>query len=118
MVERDALQAYGQMEMLGRIVDGRALTIVPVLRPDGSWTTPAQMRGAQEPARKTVLDDYAALGKAYRDRDPAGFGAAADRLTQALRAVDPAAYPAEADLDRELFYYDFNAFGKAWIESI
>ncbi len=108
------LETYGKLQRLAALASGDALSIVPIVDASGSWTTPAQLGDSAAPAALAVREGFARLAAAYAKRDANAFGREADALTLALRNVNPAAYPSASALAREIFYEDFNAFGKAW----
>jgi cytochrome c-type biogenesis protein CcsB len=114
-LEKDVLATYSKLERIAGLAAGNALTIVPANDPNASWLTPAQLRNDADPARLAVHQGFGRLAATYAAGDAAGFDREARSLTVALRSAAPAAYPPESDLAREIFYEDFNAFGKAWL---
>ena len=74
----------------------------------------SQRPGDGDPAHLAIRQGVDRLAAAYAAGDTEGFGREARTLGIALRNANPAVYPSEAELARELFYEDFNAFGKAW----
>jgi len=109
-----ALETYGKLQRLAALASGDALTIVPIVDASGSWTTPAQLDDSAAPGARAIREGFGRLAAAYASRDANAFGREAEALTLALRDSNPAAYPSASALARELFYEDFNAFGKAW----
>jgi hypothetical protein len=113
-LEKDALDAYAKLDRAAGLIGGDALTIVPILGEDAGWASPNALRNAEDPAGKAISQGFVQLAAAYAEKDAHAFREAARGLTAALRNVDPDVYPSEPEIDRELFYEDFNAFGKAW----
>jgi cytochrome c-type biogenesis protein CcsB len=113
-LEDGALEAYGKLDRIAGLVSGKALVIVPTADRSAGWMSPAQLHGVGDPARLTIYQGFGRLAAAYAGRDAESFGREARGLTVALRNAEPAVYPSESELARELFYEDFNAFGKAW----
>jgi cytochrome c-type biogenesis protein CcsB len=113
-LEDDALEAYGKLDRIAGLVSGEALRIIPNPDQSAAWTSPQQLREPGDPARLAVTQSFGRLAAAYAGADAEAFRREARALTVALRNVEPAAYPSESELARELFYEDFNAFGKAW----
>jgi len=113
-LEKGALEAYGKLDRLAGFMSGTALTIIPTADRSAGWMSPEQLQGAGGPAHPTIAQGFRRLAAAYAAGDAEGFRREARGLTDALRNADPAVYPSESELARELFYEDFNAFGKAW----
>jgi cytochrome c-type biogenesis protein CcsB len=113
-LERDVLGAYAKLGRVADLVRGDALTIVPILDESGGWSTPGDLRSTEDPAGQPIVQGFAQLAAAYAEKDARAFREAARGLTNALRSVNPEIYPSASEIDRELFYEDFNAFGKAW----
>jgi len=113
--DKDALEAYGKLQRLAALASGDALTIVPIVDSTGGWSTPAQIGGSPVPGALAIREGFDRLAAAYTSGDAAGFSREVDALTPALRELNPGVYPPESELSRELFYEDFNAFGKAWV---
>jgi cytochrome c-type biogenesis protein CcsB len=113
-LDDDALEAYGKLQRLAAIASGEALTIVPIVDASGGWAAPAQLGGSSTPAARVVAESFGRLAAAYANGNTETFEREAAALTLALRNLNPTVYPSESQLARELFYEDFNAFGKAW----
>jgi cytochrome c-type biogenesis protein CcsB len=113
-LEKDALDAYARLGRAAGLIRGDALTIVPILDENAGWASPSALRDAQDPSRSAISQGFVQLGAAYAEKNAQAFREAARGLTAALRNTDPDVYPSEPEIGRELFYEDFNAFGKAW----
>ena len=113
-LEADALEVYTRVDRVAGLASGGALRIVPIVDESGAWMPLSQRPGAGDPAQAAVEQGIERLAAAYAAGDAEGFGREARALGIALRNANPAAYPSEAELARELFYEDLNAFGKAW----
>jgi cytochrome c-type biogenesis protein CcsB len=113
-LEKDALGVYAKLDRVAELIRGEALSIVPVLDESGAWSAPGDLRSAEDPAGKAISQGLALLATAYAEKNAEAFREAARSLSAALRSVAPEAYPSESEIDRELFYEDFNPFGKAW----
>jgi cytochrome c-type biogenesis protein CcsB len=113
-LDDDVLEAYGKLQRLDAFASGRALTIVPIVDASGGWAAPVQLGGSADPGALAIREGFGRLAVAYGNGDGGAFSREAAALTLALRNLNPAVYPSESQLARELFYEDFNAFGKAW----
>lgn len=113
-LEKDALGVYAKLSRAADLLAGSALTIVPLPREDGRWRTPAELENAAAADARAVFDDFQSLRTAFLERDVETFQKAAAELGVGLRRLNPGLYPSQSAIGRELFYQDFNAFGKAW----
>jgi cytochrome c-type biogenesis protein CcsB len=113
-VEKDALVAYGKLDRVAGLISGNALMIVPLPDASGSWLSPQALRESPVAAQRAIFDGFAQLAAAYGDRDGDAFRREAESLGAALRDLNPSVYPPESKIKSEIFYEDFNAFGKAW----
>ncbi len=113
-LEGDALGVYAKLDRVAELIRGEALSIVPVLDKSGAWSTPIALRSAEDPAGEAITQGLAQLAIAYAEKNAEAFRVTARSLGATLRSVAPELYPSESEIDRELFYEDFNPFGKAW----
>ncbi len=113
-IEKDALEVYRRLELLSGILRGTSLRIVPVKDSQGKWETPNDFKDAKSDLQKRIFAGFIRMSKAWRDKDPQDFGKAAEELTGILREAGPETYPPEEALSLEIFYEEFEAFGKAW----
>ncbi|MBW2714076.1 MAG: cytochrome c biogenesis protein CcsA, partial [Deltaproteobacteria bacterium] len=113
-LEKDALSVYSKAARVAELMQGSSLTIIPLADRDGSWSTPIAIQSSTDPKIETIKVKFGELVTAYDQGDSQAFRAAAGSLRIELRNVNPALYPSETVIDRELFYEDMNPFGKAW----
>ena len=113
-LEDDALAVYRKLEQAAGLISSEALTLVPNAAGDGTWSSPASLAQSGDASRRAIHAGFVKLAEAYRAGDAVAFRREARALTGALRNVGGAGYPSISAIDRELFYADFNAFGKAW----
>ncbi|MBW2692507.1 MAG: cytochrome c biogenesis protein CcsA [Deltaproteobacteria bacterium] len=113
-LEGDALAVYRRLERAAGLISSEALTLVPNAAGDGTWSSPASLAQSRDASRRAIHAGFGKLAQAYRAGDAVAFRREARALTGALRNVGGAGYPSTTAIDRELFYADFNAFGKAW----
>jgi len=114
-LDQDALETYGKLQRLAALASGEALAIVPIVDASGAWTAPAKLGSSADPAARAIAEGFGRLAAAYANRDADSFRREANALTVALRNANASVYPSKSELARELFYEDFNAFGKAWV---
>jgi cytochrome c-type biogenesis protein CcsB len=113
-LENDALGVYAKLGRTSALMRGVGLTIVPLANSGGAWSSPGALANSSDPQQRAVYTSFAKLSSAYAERDARAFREAAGELSIALRSVNPGLYPSATAIDRELFYEDFGAFGKAW----
>ncbi|MDH3520333.1 MAG: cytochrome c biogenesis protein CcsA [Myxococcales bacterium] len=113
-LDKDALDAYGKLSRMAGLMSGEALSIVPLPDESGAWRSLQSLHQSQDPAEQAIDAGMGRLARAYASGDAEAFGQEARSLESALRELNPALYPSAAQIDRELFYESFNAFGKAW----
>lgn len=113
-LERDALAAYQKLERAAGLISSESLMLVPDAAGDATWSSPASFAQSGDAGRRAIHVGFGALARAYRAGDAVAFRREARALTDALRNVGGAGYPSTSAIERELFYVDFNAFGKAW----
>ena len=113
-LEKDTLGVYAKLNRVVELIRRDALTIVPILDENGGWSSIRDVQSAEDPAEKAIARDFAQLAAAYAANDAEAFREEARKLGAALRSINPEVYPSRSQIDRELFYDDFNPFGKAW----
>ena len=113
-LEDDALAVYRKLERAAGLISSESLTLVPNAAGDGTWSSPASFAQSGDASRQAIHAGFGELARAYRAGDAVAFRREARALTGALQNVGGAGYPSTSAIDRELFYADFNAFGKAW----
>jgi cytochrome c-type biogenesis protein CcsB len=113
-LENDTLSVYAKLDRLAGLMSGDALTIVPLPDESGAWRSTKGLREAHGGDEGEIYVGLARLDNAFAHGDAKAFEREARALGIALRDLNPAVYPAASRIERELFYEDFNAFGKAW----
>ena len=113
-LEKDAAAAYDKLGRVAGLMSGEALKIVPLPDANGGWRSIQSLPQAEDAAQRALHEGFTRLASAHASQDAAAFEREATSLGAALRALNPAVYPSVSQIGRELFYEDFNAFGKAW----
>jgi cytochrome c-type biogenesis protein CcsB len=115
-VQQEALSVSDRLTLLARVMDGRALLIVPSpANETDPWVEPAlggskYYADAQFAPIQTQLQTVA---KAYVQGDEFSLSRAANQLREDLRALSPSIYPRDQQLRLEYFYNHFEAFYRA-----
>ena len=121
--QQEAETVLTRLALLRQLLSGGRMLIVPP-PPDGgtgtaaaartTWLAPPEASQAYgETAFAPVTAGLQGVAKAYLAGDGFNLGLHARELRGALRALNPARYPADADLSRELFSNHLGAFGSA-----
>ena len=115
-VQQEALSVSDRLALLARVMDGRALLIVPASTNETDpWVEPAlggsrYYADAQFAPIQTQLQTVA---NAYVQGDGFNLNRAANQLRENLRALSPSIYPRDQQLRLEYFYNHFEAFYRA-----
>ena len=115
-VQQEALSVSDRLTLLARVMDGRALLIVPApANETDPWVEPAlggskYYADAQFAPIQTQLQTVAT---AYVQGDGFNLNRAANQLREDLRALSPSIYPRDQQLRLEYFYNHFEAFYRA-----
>ena len=115
-VQQEALSVSDRLTLLVRVMDGRALLIVPApANETDPWVEPAlggsrYYADAQFAPIRTQLQ---AVANAYVQGDGFNLNRAANQLRENLRALSPSIYPRDQQLRLEYFYNHFEAFYRA-----
>jgi hypothetical protein len=115
-VQQEALSVSDRLTLLARVMDGRALLIVPApANETDPWVEPAlggskYYADAQFTPIQTRLQTVA---NAYVQGDGFNLSRAANQLREDLRALSPSIYPRDQQLRLEYFYNHFEAFYRA-----
>ena len=115
-VQQEALSVSDRLTLLARVMDGRALLIVPApANETDPWVEPAlggskYYADAQFASIQTQLQTVAT---AYVQGDGFNLNRAANQLREDLRALSPSIYPRDQQLRLEYFYNHFEAFYRA-----
>lgn len=114
--QQEALSVSDRLTLLARVMDGRALLIVPApTNETDPWVEPAlggsrYYADAQFAPIQTQLQTVAS---AYVQGDGFNLNRAANQLRENLRALSPSIYPGDQQLRLEYFYNHFEAFYRA-----
>ena len=115
-VQQEALSVSDRLTLLGRVMDGRALLIVPAPGNETDpWVEPALggSRYYSEAQFATIQTQLQAAATGYVNSDGFNFSRAANQLRENLRALSPSIYPRDHQLRLEYFYNHFEAFYRA-----
>jgi cytochrome c-type biogenesis protein CcsB len=116
-VQQEALSVNDRLALLGNVMNGNALLIVPSPQretdawvvPDPAAVTPYYDQTQFAPA----LSELTKMMRAYTQGDAFNFSSAARQLRDNLRALSASIYPQERELRREYFYNHFDGFYRA-----
>lgn len=135
--ERAILALAGKESLARQIMEERLLTVVPIPAADaGGWITPVEAQRflsgtmgddplaesiahwiGSDGARRSNLERSVAasadMKRAIAQGDAAGFNRAAADLAAALKALGGGGYPADEDLDQEIWYHRLKPFSWA-----
>jgi cytochrome c-type biogenesis protein CcsB len=114
--QQEALSVSDRLTLLARVMDGRALLIIPApANETDPWVEPAlggskYYSEAQVAPLQTQLQTVA---NSYVQGDGFSLSRAANQLRENLRALSPSIYPGDEKLRLEYFYNHFEAFYRA-----
>jgi cytochrome c-type biogenesis protein CcsB len=116
-IQQEALAVSDRLALLGNVMNGRALLIVPSPKNEAdAWAVPDPEAVAIYYNETQVAPAFSELTKmirAYAQGDAFNFGSAARQLRDNLRALSPSIYPQERQLRLEYFYNHFAGFYRA-----
>src|SRR6266536_1931720 len=116
-VQQEALSVNDRLALLGNVMNGNALLIVPSpQRETDAWIVPDPAAVAVYYNETQVAPAFAELTKmmrAYTQGDGFNFSRAANQLRAGLRELSPATYPQDRQLRLEYFYNHFEGFYRA-----
>jgi cytochrome c-type biogenesis protein CcsB len=116
-IQQEALAVSDRLALLGNVMNGRALLIVPSPKKEAdAWAVPAPEAVAayyDETQFTPALAELTKMMRAYAQADAFNFGSAARLLRDNLRALSPSIYPQERQLRLEYFYNHFAGFYRA-----
>ena len=116
-VQQEALSVSDRLTLLGNVMNGRALLIIPSPKKDGdAWVVPNPAAVAtyyNETQFAPAFSELTKMMRAYVQGDAFNFGSAAHQLRETLRALSPLVYPQERQLRLEYFYNHFEGFYRA-----
>jgi cytochrome c-type biogenesis protein CcsB len=113
--QQEALSVSDRLTLLARVMDGRALLIVPARTSETDpWVDPSgsskYYSDAQVAPLRTQLQTVA---NSYVQGDGFNLSRAANQLREDLRELSPSIYPRDQLLRLEYFYNHFEAFYRA-----
>src|SRR5437660_3449139 len=116
-VQQEALSVNDRLTVLGNVMNGNALLIVPSpQRETDVWMAPDPTAVAGYYDETQIAPAFAELTKmmrAYTQADTFNFSSAARQLQDNLRALSPSIYPQTRQLRLEYFYNHFEGFYRA-----
>ena len=116
-VQQEALSVSDRLALLGNVMTGNALLIVPAPRNETDpWAVPdpATVASYYNEAQFTpAFSQVTKMTGAYAQRDAFNFSSAARQLRENLRGLSPSIYPEERQLRLEYFYNHFESFYRA-----
>ncbi len=116
-VQQEALSVNDRLALLGNVMNGDALLIVPSpQRETDAWIVPDPAAVAayyNETQFAPALAELTKMMRAYTEGDGFNFSRAANQLRVGLRKLSPATYPQDRQLRLEYFYNHFEGFYRA-----
>ena len=116
-VQQEALSVSDRLALLGNVMTGNALLIVPAPRSETDpWAVPdpATVASYYNEAQFTpAFSQVTKMTGAYAQGDMFNFSSAARQLRENLRGLSPSIYPEERQLRLEYFYNHFESFYRA-----
>ena len=114
-VQQEALSVSDRLTLLARVMDGRALLIVPApANETDPWVDPSGWSRYYSQEQVTpVQTQLQTVGNSYVQGDGFNLNRAANQLRENLRALSPSIYPRDQQLRLEYFYNHFEAFYRA-----
>ena len=113
-VQQEALSVSDRLALLGNVMTGNALLIVPAPRSETDpWAVPdpaAVVSYYNEAQFAPVFSQVTKMTGAYAQGDTFNFSSAARQLRENLRGLSPSIYPEERQLRLEYFYNHFESF--------
>ena len=116
----EAQTVLGRIQLLDSLATTDAFRFVPPPESAAAgapWLSIEGLVGKYPPDRAApILQDLRTLNVASREGNSADFAAAAQRLQNDLRALNPAVYPTDQAIDREIVYNRLKPFDTAmWL---
>ncbi len=116
-VQQEALSVNDRLALLGNVMNGNALLIVPSPQSEtNAWVAPDPTTIAGYYNETQFAPAFAELTKmmrTYTQADTFNFSSAARQLQDNLRALAPSIYPQKSQLRLEYFYNHFEGFYRA-----
>ena len=113
--QQEALSVSDRLTLLARVMDGRALLIVPApTNETDPWVDPSGSSKYYSDAQVAPLQtQLQTVANSYVQGDGFNLGRAANQLREDLRVLSPSIYPRDQQLRLEYFYNHFEAFYRA-----
>ena len=113
--QQEALSVSDRLTLLARVMDGRALLIVPApTNETDPWVDPSGSSKYYSDAQVAPLHtQLQTVANSYVQGDGFNLGRAANQLREDLRVLSPSIYPRDQQLRLEYFYNHFEAFYRA-----
>ena len=113
--QQEALSVSDRLTLLARVMDGRALLIVPAPTIETDpWVDPSGSSKYYSDAQVAPLHtQLQTVANSYVQGDGFNLSRAANQLRQDLRVLSPSIYPRDQQLRLEYFYNHFEAFYRA-----
>jgi cytochrome c-type biogenesis protein CcsB len=116
-VQQEALSVNDRLAVLGNVMNGNALLIVPSpQRETDAWMVPdpgAVVVSYNEAQIAPAFAELTKMMRAYTQADTFNFSSAARQLQDNLRELSPSIYPQKRQLRLEYFYNHFEGFYRA-----
>ena len=113
--QQEALSVSDRLTLLARVMDGRALLIVPApTNETDPWVDPSGSSKYYSDAQVAPLHtQLQTVANSYVQGDGFNLSRAANQLREDLRVLSPSIYPRDQQLRLEYFYNHFEAFYRA-----
>lgn len=122
MLEQETMDAFDRFVTFSRLIEQQVNLVPPASTLDHTWLPIVQPEGHPDERQASLRESWAALLQTVQAGRGEAMAPAARRLADALRAVNPSAYPAPWRLDLEVFYNTSNPFQAArllyWIAAL
>ena len=113
--QQEALSVSDRLTLLARVMDGRALLIIPApTNETDPWVDPSGSSKYYSDAQVAPLHtQLQTVANSYVQGDGFNLSRAANQLREDLRVLSPSIYPRDQQLRLEYFYNHFEAFYRA-----
>ena len=113
--QQEALSVSDRLTLLARVMDGRALLIVPApTNETDPWVDPSGSSKYYSDAQVAPIQtQLRTVANSYIQDEGFNLSRAANQLRENLRALSPSIYPGDKQLRLEYFYNHFEAFYRA-----
>ena len=110
--QQEALTVSDRLTLLARVMDGRALLIVPApTNETDPWVDPSGSSKYYSDARVAPIQtQLRTVANSYIQGEGFSLSRAANGLREDLRVLSPSIYPRDQQLRLEYFYNHFEAF--------